>query len=116
MINISFTKGAIEYINQELNNQSELVLTISRKPKTSCFPLFTGNIIRLEKNEDFNIYIEKYAKVEENKYKHKFEIYIEKRLIFEEGNEYRSTIDVQTLEEEGKLYGNLFEEVILFNK
>ncbi len=116
MINISFTKGAIEYINQELNNQSELVLTLSRKPKTSCFPLFTGNIIRLENKKDFNTYIEKYTEVEENKYNPKFKIYIEKRLLFEEGNEYNSTIDVQTFEEKGELYGNLFEEIILFKK
>ncbi len=92
------------------------MLTLSRKPKTSCFPLFTGNIIRLENKKDFNTYIEKYTKVEENKYKHKFEIYIEKRLLFEEVNEYNSTIDVQTFEEKGELYGNLFEEIILFKK
>jgi len=116
MIDIHFTKEAVEYISQELNNRSELVLTISRKPKTSCFPLFTGNIIRLENKENFNPYLEKYAKVEENQYKHKFEMYIEKRLLFEEGNEYNSTIDIQTFEEDEELYGNLFEETVLLNK
>jgi hypothetical protein len=116
MINIHFTKDAIEYIDYELNSQDGLVLTISRKPKTSCFPLFTGNIINLENKEDFNTYIKKYTKVEVDKVKYKFEIYIENRLLFEEGNEYSSTIDVETFEEKGKLYGNLFEEIFLFNK
>jgi hypothetical protein len=116
MININVTKGAIEYIDHELNSQDGLVLTISRKPKTSCFPLFTGNIINLENKEDFNKYIEKYTKVEEDNVKYKFEIYIETRLLFEEENEYISTIDVKTFEEKGKFYGNLFEEAFIFNK
>ena len=116
MINIHFTKDAIEYIDYELNSQDGLVLTISRKPKTSCFPLFTGNIVNLENKKDFNKYIEKYTKVEEDKVKHKIEIYIETRLLFEEENEYNTIIDVETFEEKGKLYGNLFEEAFIFNK
>ncbi|MFW9820838.1 MAG: hypothetical protein ACFFE5_14615 [Candidatus Thorarchaeota archaeon] len=98
-----------------MEKRNGLVLTISRKPKTSCFPLFTGNIIRLENKKNFNIYLEKYVKVEENPYLDKFEMYIEKRLLFEEGNDYRSTIDVEIFEEEGEIYGNLIEEFILIN-
>jgi hypothetical protein len=116
MIDIHFTDGAIEYINQELNGDNGVVLTLSRKPKTSCFPIFTGNIIRLENREDFKYYLEKYTKVEENKQDHKFDMYIEKRLLFEEGNEYYSTIDVETFEDHGEIYGDLFEVGFLFNK
>jgi hypothetical protein len=116
MININFTSRAIEYINHELNSQDGLVLTISRKPKTSCFPSFTGNIINLENREDFNKYIEKYTKVEEDTDKYKFDIFLETRLLFEEESEYNSTIDAETFEEKGKLYGNLFEETFIFKK
>jgi hypothetical protein len=116
LINIHFTNEAIEYIDHKLNNETTLVLTISRKPKSSCFPIFTGNIIRLENKEDFEPYIKKYTKVEENKYNNKFEMYIEKRLLFEEGNDYYSTIDVEIFEEDGEIYGDLIEEGIIFNK
>jgi hypothetical protein len=116
MIDIHFTDEAIEYINKELADHNDLVLTISRKPKTSCFPLFTGNIIRLETKEEFKPYFEMYIKVEENLYKNKFEMYIEKRLLVEEDNEYSSTIDVETFEEDGEIYGNLIEEFILIKK
>ncbi len=116
MIDIRFTKTAHEFIDKELNNNSEVVLTISRKPKTSCFPIFTGNIIRIENKEEFSKYLKKYIKVEENQHIHKLEIYIEKRLLFEEKDEYYSTIEVETFEEDGEIYGDLFEVGILFNK
>ncbi len=75
--------------------------------------MFTGNIIRLETKEEFKPYFEKYIEVEENLYKNKFKMYIEKRLLVEEGNAYNSTIDVDTFEEDGEIYGNLIEEFIL---
>ncbi len=116
MIDINFTDEAVDYINKELESHNDIMLTISRKPKTSCFPLFTGNIIRLETKEELKPYFEKYIEVEEHLYKNKFEIYIEKRLFVEEGNEYSSTIDVEIFEEDGDIYGNLFEEFILIKK